>query len=146
MIPLLTTPQKQYTHWVFQKYISFKEWHKEYYPFEDTLKAVVDIHPYAWFSGTSVLDGHIPGALNIPSDELVGSTGGVLSLKNEGAILTELIPDKEAKIIVYDSEGESERAQNFLWGARELNYNQLFLFQNGYDEWLLNGDSLSVVN
>lgn len=124
------------------KYNAFKQWHTEQFPFEDTLMALVDPHPAKWFNGTEVLEGHIPGAMNMPVEELADTSGGFLDLINGGTLLTSQIPERNAKIVLYNSAGEEERVALFFQAAKELGYKNLFLFKNGYQEWLDGGNLL----
>ncbi|MEX2369489.1 MAG: rhodanese-like domain-containing protein [Bacteroidales bacterium] len=121
-------------------YHGFKSWHSGSFPFEDTLVALVDIHPDPWYRGLEVLEGHIPGAINIPADSLIKMENGTFSLVDEGKFLTENIPDRSARIVVYDSEGASDKSAGFLEAAGFLEYERVYLFQSGYNEWIANGN------
>jgi len=124
-------------------YEGFKAWYNNHHPFEDTMQALIDIHPYSWYRGDSILSGHIPGAINIPAADLVESSGGSYAILDSGKILTDTITDLSAKIVVYHSMGNEELSNSFLWAAAELGYTNLYLFPDGYDQWLEHGQEIT---
>lgn len=125
-------------------YSAFKTWYDANFPFGDSLQSLVDIHPSNWFEGSNVLAGHIPGALNIPTATLADTSGNTFTILNRGLALREKIPDPGTRIILYYSEGQAERAYTFIRAARELGYYRIYLFKNGYNVWLEEGNSFST--
>ncbi|MCF8224935.1 MAG: hypothetical protein K9J30_03565 [Bacteroidales bacterium] len=125
-------------------YTAFKAWHQNHFPFENRAEVLIDIHPSTWYHGIEVLEGHIPGALNLPVDSLVEFTGEEWSLINGGKFLTDSLSYRSARMIIYDTGETAEQAEYFLKAVQTLGYTHLFLFSNGYDEWISNGNQLDI--
>ncbi|MDF1572227.1 MAG: rhodanese-like domain-containing protein [Bacteroidales bacterium] len=121
----------------------FTDWYDANFPFGDSLEVLVDVHPPSWFSGEEQLAGHLPGAENIPAASLVDTVDGVFTLKDGGMALTGRIPWRQARIVVYDSQGAEEMSKAFLAAAMELGYNNVYLFPGGYETWLECGRELA---
>ncbi len=120
----------------------FTDWYDTHFPFEDSMEVLVDVHPTSWFTGEEQLVGHLPGAVNIPAESLADTVDGSFTLKDGGVALTDSIPWRSARIVVYDSEDAKGMRAAFLAAAMELGYNNLYLFPGGYEVWLESGREL----
>lgn len=131
--------QDRYGDYLHMNEAGFNSWYNTFYPFDDTLQVLVDVHPASWFSGEEELLGHIPGAVNIPISSLVDTVNGNLTLVDGGVALKEIVSGTSARIVVYDSENSREMSKAFMAAAMELGYDNLYLFPGGYDAWIANG-------
>jgi rhodanese-related sulfurtransferase len=70
-------------------------------------------------------DAHLPGALNIPPDQV-------------DRLAPQLLPDHDAQIVVYCS---STCANSDITARRltELGYQYVFVYQGGKDDWIESG-------
>ncbi|GAA5531587.1 MULTISPECIES: rhodanese-like domain-containing protein [Herpetosiphon] len=72
---------------------------------------------------------HLPGAVNIPADQIV-------------RLAPMLLPDKAAVIAVYCSNHACGTAQHVATRLVQLGYRQVFHYQGGKQAWMLAGHPL----
>ncbi len=126
---------------LIMEYDGFLSWQAHFDP-ADTMTFLVDIHPSTWYEGAEVLQGHIPGAINIPAGSLLDTTGGSYKLVDNGKALVEPIPYTNSTLVVYDSENTGSLGMVFLRAAADLGYNRVFYFPEGYNLWVEGGNPL----
>lgn len=92
-------------------------------------------------------DGHIPGAVNLPSpDVATRAADGTLSLVDGGAALTGLVADTTAKVIVYCGSVTCGRSLDVAEAAVSLGYTNVYRYQGGYAEWIAEGNDFVAGN
>lgn len=79
---------------------------------------VVEVLPESYYR-----DGHLPGAVNLPHDEVDGRAD-------------EILPDKNAAIIVYCSNGECQNSTIAADRLSELGYANVFDYVEGKQDWV----------
>ncbi len=122
-------------------YKGFMDWYNTHHPFTDTLQFLVDVQPESWYNGSGPLEGHIPGAINIPAGTVADTLDNELVLVDDGKALTDTIPYDISKIVVYSSRECLSKEHAFLEAAQQLGYNQLYRFPSGYETWKEKGNA-----
>jgi 3-mercaptopyruvate sulfurtransferase SseA len=103
---------------------------------------IVDVHPESWFNGEEYLQGHIPGAINIPVEQLVDYSKNEFSLSDSGKTVSSVIPQQSSTIVLYDSKLSGNKAIDFANALKIMGYKSVFLFREGYENWIENGQSV----
>ena len=65
---------------------------------------------------------HLPGAINIPHDEVQ-------------AAASRIIPDKSGSVIVYCADGACQNSHLAAEALRELGYSSVYEYAEGKDDW-----------
>ena len=71
---------------------------------------------------TAYARGHIPGAISIPSEEIVAQAGV-------------LLPDRKTDIVVYCKNGPCRRSERAAERLERLGYTHVFDYHDGRDDW-----------
>lgn len=66
--------------------------------------------------------GHIPGAISIPSEEIIAQAPG-------------LLPDRDAEIVVYCKNGPCRRSGRAAERLLGLGYTRIYDYHEGRDGW-----------
>ena len=93
----------------------------------DSSLTIVDVLP-----AESYAAGHIPGALSVPL-ELVGSRA------------RELLPDRDAEIVVYCGNLTCDRSEHALQQLHELGYTNVRDYRAGIADWVESGEPTESV-
>lgn len=78
---------------------------------------------------TAYVRGHIPGAINIPSEEIL-------------ARAPTLLTDLDAEIIVYCKNGPCKRSQRAAQRLETLGFTRVYDYHLGRDDWSSSGLAL----
>jgi len=95
----------------------------------DEVKARIDAGDVVVLEALPTLyyeDAHLPGALNLPHDEV-------------DSLATELVPDKAANIIVYCSNGPCPNSGIASRRLDQLGYLNVFEYELGKEDWVKAG-------
>lgn len=65
---------------------------------------------------------HLPGAINIPHDEVV-------------ATAARLLPDKRGPVIVYCANAQCQNSHSAAESLRQLGYRQVYEYSGGKQDW-----------
>lgn len=123
------------------EYEGFKAWHDAKFPFEDGENYLIDDLPEAWYTGedTSHPGGHIPGALNLPAELFADGQGDPI---DDGTALTDLVPNKEATLVIYCGNAACGKSLMGVKAAVKLGYRHVYRYQGGWQEWQDEGNAL----
>lgn len=125
-------------------YSAFKDWHDEKFPFEDETDYLISANLESWYTGAEVQEGHIPGAVSLPSPELATrDDSGALSVVDDGAALSAIVADTTAKVIVYCGSFTCGRSLDVAQAAVSLGYTNVYRYQGGYNEWKDEGNDIA---
>lgn len=114
----------------------FIDWHEHHYPFQEGSHYLIDVNPATWYTGEETLNGHIPGAINIPIDSaVVRDEQGNPWLVNHGIYLKNKIPDKKATLYFYNVGRLCALGNHFAWALLQLEYENAYRLPRGYDQW-----------
>ncbi|PSP18122.1 MAG: sulfurtransferase [Cyanobacteria bacterium QS_8_64_29] len=69
---------------------------------------------------------HLPGAINIPSDDI-------------NQVAPQRLPDKNAPIVVYCANGPCKRSQRAWERLKALGYTQVWEYDEGREDWVAAG-------
>ena len=75
--------------------------------------------------------GHLPGAINIPSNQIAELSGSVL-------------PDKSAEIVLYCSGPKSHASENAARELEQVGYSNISVYAEGKEGWLKAGIQLEA--
>lgn len=134
-----TADWDQQTDYYVIEYDALEAWYSASCPFDDD-NVLLDVLPVAWYTGDDVAHpgGHIPGAINIWSEYFYSTTG----LVNDGTALTDVVTNKNAKLIIYCGDINCGLSKNGCLGALELGYTNVYRYQGGWQEWQDKGNDL----
>ncbi len=79
---------------------------------------VVEALPPKYFN-----DKHLPGALNLPHDQVAG-------------LAPRLLPDKDAEIVVYCANAACQNSALAGQALRDLGYSQVLEYKDGKQDWV----------
>lgn len=121
------------------EYEAFKQWHMDYSPFDDGANFLIDDLTAEWYAGTDPEhpEGHIPCAVNLPVELWADSSGVPI---NGGAAFTSLVPNLEAKVIIYCGNPACGKSLFGVKAAVALGYTNVFRYQGGQSDWLEHGE------
>ena len=94
----------------------------------DPALTVVDVLPES-----SYVEWHIPGAISLPL-ELIGSHA------------RELLPDRDAEIVVYCGNAECSRSLHASQQLHELGYSNIRIYRGGIADWMDSGEPTESVS
>lgn len=75
--------------------------------------------------------GHLPGALNMPHDQVE-------------QLAAQLLPDKSAKVIVYCASLACRNSGIACQALQKLGYSNVFEYEGGKEDWVSAGESLQT--
>lgn len=136
--------QDEYGDCLWIDYPVFEEYQESVFEGNDSTVYLVDVHPRSWYLGEETLNGHIPGAINIPLEQVVDKQAATFSLRDSGRVIPEHIPHKSSTIILYDSNSSSNLAIDFALALKMLGYKNSFLLRRGYELWIEKGNALET--
>lgn len=127
--------------YLVNEYDGFKAWHDAKFPFDSGKDFLVDVLPVAWYTGddTDHPGGHIPGAINIPIELIADKDGKLI---DNGKALTDVVADKDAKLVIYCGNPLCGKSLVGVKKAVELGYTKAFRYQGGWQEWQDEGNAL----
>lgn len=88
---------------------------------------LIDTLPATVFAG-----GHLPGAINLPSDDILEQASARL-------------PDRDATLVVYCASATCKRAGLSAGRLEQLGYTHIFHYQEGKKGWLAEGTPLEPI-
>ncbi len=83
----------------------------------DSAPVIVEALPNQYYSS-----GHLPGAINIPHDDV-------------GAKAEDHIPDKSETVIVYCANSECQNSHIAADSLTELGYTSVYVYKEGKKDW-----------
>jgi rhodanese-related sulfurtransferase len=124
------------------EYDGFKKWFDAKAPFDAGTDWLVDVLPVGWYTGDDPQHpgGHIPGAVNLPVETFVDSTG---TLVDDGKALTDVVKDKAATLVIYCGNYECGKSLSGVKAAVKLGYKKVYRYQGGQKEWVDKGNALT---
>lgn len=96
--------------------LTLRHWQREGYDF-----ILIDTLPADVFA-----DGHLPGAINLPSDDILEQASARL-------------PDRDATLVVYCASATCQRARRSAERLQQLGYSRIFHYEAGKKGWLAKG-------
>ncbi len=98
---------------------TLRDWQRQEYDF-----TLIDTLP-----GNVFAEGHLPGAINLPSDDILAQAPARL-------------PDRDARIVVYCASTTCKRAGLSAGRLEQLGYTRIFHYEEGKRGWQAEGLSL----
>ena len=123
-------------------YGPFRQWYDAHCPFDDGENYLIDVNEEEDYTGEQRV-GHIPGATLVDNRTFV-SMDGSNTLINDAKTLTDALPDKEAKVVIYCSDTWCPISEWAAEVAVSLGYTNVYRLEGGYAEWERQGNDLAL--
>ncbi|MCP4714344.1 MAG: rhodanese-like domain-containing protein, partial [Deltaproteobacteria bacterium] len=135
----LTEWQSTRGDYVVMGYDSFKDWHASNFPFEDGKTYLISANARSWYLGEESQEGHIPGAVNIPSHTVIDDDG---NLVDNGSALSSIAADTTAQMVIYCGSYTCGFSLTLARAAVQMGYSKVCRYQEGYDMWKVEGNEI----
>ncbi|MCP4199460.1 MAG: hypothetical protein GY762_20120 [Proteobacteria bacterium] len=133
---------KENNEYLVISYKEFSDWYNEHCPFDDGENYLIDVNEIEDYTAVRKA-GHIPGATLVDNRTFV-SMDGTNELIDDAKTLTDALPDKDAKIVIYCSDTWCPISEWASEVAVSLGYTNVYRLEGGYVIWAEQGNDLAI--
>jgi rhodanese-related sulfurtransferase len=132
---------EEHNEYLVISYEAFSDWYNAHCPFDDGENYLIDVNEIEDYTAVRKA-GHIPAATLVDNRTFV-SMDGTNTLIDDAKKLTDALPNKDAKIVIYCSDTWCPISEWASEVAVSLGYTNVYRLEGGYVIWAEKGNDLA---